>query len=178
MLKCLDHSNVKVHIQLLNTMYQQLKGMGEEISESDFTTLILTPLPKSYRPLINTISLQNRVNTSKPLKPSTVMESILEEFDRLQIKECQSKAAENAMLAKGGKGKGKKKKGSTQQSRNVANPDINCWNCGEKDHSHTRCPSKIEKETDLEQGKGAGSTCDLGSRRLHFLLKHSWRGTS
>ena len=69
--------------------------------------------------MINTISLQNRVNTSKPLKPSTVMESILEEFDRLQIKESQSKVAENAMLAKGGKGKGKKKKGSTQQSRNI-----------------------------------------------------------
>ena len=32
-LKCLDNSNVKVHIQSLNTMYQQLKGMGEEISE-------------------------------------------------------------------------------------------------------------------------------------------------
>ena len=62
-------------------MYQQLKGMGEKISESDFTTLILTSLPKSYWPLINTISLQNHANTSKPLKPSTVMESILEEFD-------------------------------------------------------------------------------------------------
>ena len=80
-LKCLNHSKVKIHIQLLNTMYKQLKGMGEEISESDFTTIILASLLKSYRPLINTISLQNRVNTSKPLKPSMVMESILEEFD-------------------------------------------------------------------------------------------------
>ena len=42
------------------------------------------------------------------------------------------------MLAKGGKGKGKKKKGSTQQSGNVANPDIDCWNCGEKGHTYTR----------------------------------------
>ena len=59
-----------MHICTLH-MYQQLKGICEEISESDFTTLILASLPKSYRPLINTISLQNRVNTSKPLKPST-----------------------------------------------------------------------------------------------------------
>ena len=73
-LKCLDDSNVKVHIQSLNTMYQQLRGMGEEISKGNFTTLILASLPKSYRPLINTISLQNRVNTAKPLKPDTVME--------------------------------------------------------------------------------------------------------
>ena len=136
MLKCLNDSNVKVHIQLLNTMYQQLKGMGEEIGEGDFMTLILASLLKSYQPLINMISLQTRVNTAKPLKSSTVMELILEEFDQLQIKESQSKAAENAVLAKGGKCKGKKK-GSTWQSRNIANPDIDCWNCGEKGHTHT-----------------------------------------
>ena len=79
-LKCLDDLNVKVHIQSLSTMYQQLKGMGEEISDGDFKTLILTSLPKSYRPLINMILLQNCAS-AKPLKPSTIMESILEEFD-------------------------------------------------------------------------------------------------
>ena len=136
-LKCINDSNIKVHIQSLNTMYQQLKGMGKEIGEGNFMTLILASLLKSYQPLINMILLQTRVNTAKPLKPSIVMESILEEFDQLQIEESQSKAAGNAMLAKGGKRKGKKKKGSTQQSRNIANPDIDCWNCGEKGHTHT-----------------------------------------
>ena len=58
-LKCLDHSNVKTHIQSLNVLYEQLKNMGEEITEDNFTTLILTSLPKSYWPLINMISLQN-----------------------------------------------------------------------------------------------------------------------
>ena len=98
-LKCLYDSNVKAHIQSLNAMNQQLKGMGEEIGDSNFTTLILTSLPKFYRPLINTISLQNYVST-KPLEPSTIMESILEEFDQLQIEESQLKAAENAILVK------------------------------------------------------------------------------
>ena len=88
-------------------MYKQLKGMGEKIEDSDFTTLILASLPKGYCPLINAISLQNRA--SPPLlQPRVVMESILEEFDCLQIEESQSKATENAMTAKGGKGKGKK----------------------------------------------------------------------
>ena len=98
-LKCLNNSNVNVYIQLLNTMYQQLKGMCKEISKNDFTTLILASLPKSYCPLINMISLQNCVSTI-PLKPGMVMESILEEFDQLQIEESQSKVAEIAMLAK------------------------------------------------------------------------------
>ena len=47
-LKCVNGLNVKVHIQLLNAMYQQLKGMGEEISDGNFMTLIFTSLPKSY----------------------------------------------------------------------------------------------------------------------------------
>ena len=50
-LKCLDNLNVKAHIQSLNVMYQQLKGMGGDISDgrcSHFTTLILALLPESY----------------------------------------------------------------------------------------------------------------------------------
>ena len=82
------------------------------------------------------------------------MESILEQFHQLQIEELQSKAAENAMLAKGGKGKGKKKKGSTQQSGNIVNLDIDCWNCGEKGHTHTQCPKKLEKKQTWSKGKG------------------------
>ena len=58
------------------------------------------------------------------------------------------------MLAKGGKGKGKKKKGTTQQSGNIANPDIDCWNCGEKGHTHTRCPKKSKKKQTWSKGKG------------------------
>ena len=64
------------------------------------------------------------------------------------------KMAENVMLAKGGKGKGKKKKGSTQQSGNIVNQDIDCWNCGEKGHTHTQSPKKSKKKQTWSKGKG------------------------
>ena len=67
-LKCLDEGNVKTHIETLSFMYEQLKGMGEEIKDGDFTTLILASLPKGYCPLINTISLKNHASMT-PLKP-------------------------------------------------------------------------------------------------------------
>ena len=81
--------------------------MGEKIEDGNLMTLILASLLKGYHPLINTISLQNHAETT-PLKPQVMMESILEEFDRLQNEDSQSKATENAVLANGGKGKGKK----------------------------------------------------------------------
>ena len=40
-LKCLDEGNVKAHMKALSTMYEQLKGMGEKIEDSDLMTLIL-----------------------------------------------------------------------------------------------------------------------------------------
>ena len=105
----MDEVNVRNHIHLLSMMYKQLKGMGETITNGDFTTLILGSLLKTYHSLINTISLQNRTSTV-PLKLKIIMELILEEFDRLQIEDSQSKVAENAMMVKSSKGKAKKKR--------------------------------------------------------------------
>ena len=129
--------------------------MGETITDGDFTTLILGSLPKTYRSLINTISLQNCTSTV-PLKLKIIMESILEEFDQLQIKESQSKAAENAMMVKSGKGKPKKKKnplGSSGSSGTATNPDVECWNCGEKGHIRTKCPKKAKRKQPGGKGK-------------------------
>ena len=67
-LKCLDKGNVKTHMETLSSRYEQLKGMGKNVEDSDFMILILASLPKGYCPLINTISLQNCTFTT-PFKP-------------------------------------------------------------------------------------------------------------
>ena len=82
------------------------------------------------------------------------MESIFEEFDHLQIEEFQSKVTENAMLEKGGKGKGKKpQKGAGLTSRGATNPDIKCWTCGEQGDYKDKCPKKPKKKTGRNRGK-------------------------
>ena len=152
-LKCLDEGNVRTHMETLSSMYEQLRGMGKKIEDSDFTTLILASLPKGYRLLINAISLQNRASPA-PLQPRVIMESILEEFYCLQIEESQSKVTENAMTAKGGKGKGKKpRKGLGLTSRGATNPDVECWTCGEKGHYKDKCPKKSKKKSGGNRGR-------------------------
>ena len=82
------------------------------------------------------------------------MESILEEFDHLQIKESQSKATENAMMAKGGKGKGKKpRKGPGSTSGGATNLDVECWTCGEKGHYKDKCPKRPKKKSGGNRGR-------------------------
>ena len=63
------------------------------------------------------------------------------------------KAAENAMMAKGSKGKGKKKKNPMYPSGNTTNPDIEGWNCTEKGHIRSKCPKKPRKKQTSNKGK-------------------------
>ena len=147
-LKCMDEVNVRNYIHSLSMIYEQLKGMGETITNGDFTTLILGSLLKTYCSLINTISLKNHTSTTPP-KPKIIIELILEEFNQLQIGESQSKAAENVMMVKSGKGKAKKKKnpsGSSGSLGTTTNPDVQCWNYGEKGHIRTKCPKTAKRK--------------------------------
>ena len=60
----------------------------------------------------------------------------------------------NAMMAKGGKGKGKKPwKGTGSTSRGTTNPDIECWTCGEKRHYKDKCPKKPKKKSGRNRGR-------------------------
>ena len=111
-LKCEDESQVRTHLETLTKMQEQLAGMGAGLPNNDFITVILGSLPKSYRPLINAISM-SATHVKVSLKPNKVIESLLDEFERLGIEEHQLKASENALAAAGGRGKSHNKKGSS-----------------------------------------------------------------
>ena len=82
------------------------------------------------------------------------MELILEEFDRLQIEESQLKATENAMMEKGGKGKGKKpQKGTGLVSGGTTNANVEWWTCGEEGHYKDKFPKKSKKKSGRNRGK-------------------------
>ena len=60
------------------------------------------------------------------------------------------------MMVKSSKGKAKKKKnpsGSLGSSGTATNPDVKCWNCGEKGHIRTKCPKKAKRKQPGGKGK-------------------------
>ena len=64
------------------------------------------------------------------------------------------KTTENAMMAKGGKGKGKKpRKAIGSTSGGTTNLDIKCWTCGEKGHHKDKCPKKSKKKSSRNRGR-------------------------
>jgi len=90
--------NVCMHLKALLWMQEQLAGMEASLTDDDFVTIILGSLLKSYRQLINTISLSSAIAQTQ-LKPDAVVSSLLDEYERLKIKERQLKAAKSALAA-------------------------------------------------------------------------------
>jgi len=140
-MKCEDETQVRTHLESLSRMQEQLDGMGGRLTDTDLITVILGSLPKSYRPLINAITM-SAMHTKVTLEPAKVIESLLDEFDRLTIEERQLKAAENALVATGGHGKSRNKKGNSGDNKS----DVECWKCGYKGHIQAECRSKTKKK--------------------------------
>ena len=63
-LRCEDKANIRTHIESMKALHEQLNGMGERIADQDFIAVVLASLPKSYQPLINVLSLQNKTSPS------------------------------------------------------------------------------------------------------------------
>ena len=56
-LKCKDEYNVRMHLENLMRIQEQLAGMNAGLTEDDLVTVILGLLPKSYCSLINMITI-------------------------------------------------------------------------------------------------------------------------
>jgi len=61
-------------------MQEQLIEMGSRLTDIDLTTIILGSLPKSYRPLINAMTM-SATHAKITLEPAQVIESLLDEFE-------------------------------------------------------------------------------------------------
>ena len=79
-LKCKDESQVHTHLETLVKMQEQLERMGAGLPDTDLVTIILRSLLKSYRPLINVISM-SATHMKVGLMPEKVIKSLLDEFE-------------------------------------------------------------------------------------------------
>ena len=120
-------------------MQEQLVGMEASLLDDKFITVILRSLLKSYRSLINTISLSATLAKVK-LKPDTVMQSLFDKYERLKIEKQQLKSVENTLLAR--------------NSSTSKKTDIECWKCGKKGHVKADCHQK-DKKKDGEKDNAA-----------------------
>jgi hypothetical protein len=140
-------TELRQHFQLMLQHRDNLIKMGSVISDTRFNIIIMSSLPDSYRPTLQTITAAERANklsgsTSKGMSPDGLIAFIIEEAQHRVINDERTKTAESALAAhtkKAGKptskGKGKGKAQNTQS-------DIKCENCGGSGHKKPDCWSK------------------------------------
>ena len=114
-------SELKHHFQLMQTRRDNLIKIGSTLSDSRFNIIIMSSLPDSYRPALQTITASERVSKlsggqASSIKPGDLMSFIIEEAQHRVINEERTKNAESALAARSNtsgnsnrKGKGKEK---------------------------------------------------------------------
>ena len=95
-MRCEDKSNVHTHLETVMSTQKQLAGMNAALTDDDLVTIILSSLPKSYHSLINAITM-SATHAKVQLEPDHVVGTLIDEFERLEIEDCQLKASENAL---------------------------------------------------------------------------------
>ena len=119
--------------------------MGSVIADTHFKIIIMSSLPDSYRPTLQTITAAEKAtrlsgSMSKGMLPDNLIAFIIEEAQHQVINDKHTKTAESALAAHTKKvasprGKGKNKLKNTQS-------DVTCDNCNAPGHSITECWSK------------------------------------
>jgi hypothetical protein len=153
-MRCSDSSDpkthlteIKAHFELMVQRRDSLTEMGSTLSDTRFSTMIMSSLPASYRPALQTITAAERVHSAqstptpgttvaaaKKMSPTDLMAFFLEEANHRVIEEAKH-PGETALFVQGKKQKhsqshGKPKKGKV------------CDNCHGKGHVKDDCWSK------------------------------------
>ena len=134
-------SELKQHFQLMLQRHDNLLKIGSEMSAKRLNVIIMSSLPESYRPTLQTITASERASKlsgqSNTMKADELIAFIIEEAQHRVINDKRTKTAESALAArakKTGKSKGKKKDDSQS--------DVVCENCSKPGHSKPDCWSK------------------------------------
>src|SRR5882762_8113715 len=145
-------AELKEHFQLMLQRRDNLIKMGSVMLDTRFNIIIMSSLPDSYRPTLQTITAAERASKlsggsdgqSKQMKPDDLIAFIIEEAHHRVINDERSKNAESALAAhtkRAGKGKAGKKKHERKSSTDSENDEV-CDNCDKPGHTKAECWSK------------------------------------
>ena len=109
-------SKLKQHFQLMLQQHENLMKMGSKISKTHLNTMIMSSLPESYRPTLQTITASERASTltspgsstQRKMKPSDLIMFLIKEAQHRIINSKRTQNSEQALAAHAKrKGKGK-----------------------------------------------------------------------
>lgn len=152
-LKMEEGGNVTDHINKFNEMVSRLLNAGETIKDEEQALLLLASLPKSFKPLV-----QSMLAGKSTLNLDEVM-STLKESQRMMGGEESFRDSHILAVDSDRKKKGDQL-GRNSRSRDMST--VECHYCGQLGHIQMRCPDFREDLQSMKEkrgrSKGASST--------------------
>src|SRR5882757_2536825 len=132
--QCEEGGEITEHIRLMQGYREELIGLGQAITESEFSITLLTSLPETWNNFIGGID-------TTTLDSSTKVVSRILEYDR------RTRLQSDTALAGIQKGKKNSKK-------------VTCYNCGKQGHIKAECRSPKKEKGKDGKDKGKDSKRD------------------
>jgi hypothetical protein len=170
--QCSEEADVKTHLETLQRMQEELAGMGAPLSDSNFTTTILTSLPKSYGLLLSSVTaLAKIVKTTLTL--DFIIGHVLEEYNRRTVEARQAGTEENTAMASRSYEHHGGDRHSGGQTDTAYRPDVECYNCGKKGHIRRFCRAKGGGRYRRQGERGELANTTTASDKNHALTTTS-----
>ncbi|GKB12760.1 retrovirus-related pol polyprotein from transposon TNT 1-94 [Tanacetum coccineum] len=152
-LKLEEGSNLHDHINSFNQLVCQLANVDDAIKDEEQALLMLSSLPKSYKPFVQTM-LTGRTTLT--------FEDVLKALrDNERMKGNDSSSSSDKLLLADDSRRGRNfQRGSSKgrlKSRMGGDRDmsvVECYYCGDKGHMQVRCPQFRKDSKSLQDSKG------------------------
>ena len=129
-------SEIKTHFKLMTRRRDNLTNIGSTLSDTRFSTMIMSSLPSSYRPALQTITAASKANKTV-IVPADLITFFIEEAEHRVIERGRATADAALVACSGGKS------GRPGKPRNGANKPTNVVcensNCGKSGHTKANC---------------------------------------
>lgn len=165
-IRCEDNGNIRTHFDTLRNTREELASLGEAIPDRDFAAIILGSLPKSYDAYLSAITATLSV-LQKELDPDALVLSVIDEYDRRNVKtrQAKDKGKDAAFYAGGGSknpkgGRGGRSNVECHNCHKIGHKKADCWGKGGgKEGQGPRTKAKKE-EKDGKSSAEAGHTAE------------------
>ena len=106
----------------MELMRQELASLGQFISDTDYTAILISSLPSTYDSTLSSISVSARMNY-RPITPQIVESYVTDDYDTCQVKSRKplNMTTDDAAY-------------SAQSKKNLL-----CANCNKKGHTKENC---------------------------------------
>ncbi|VFQ91499.1 unnamed protein product [Cuscuta campestris] len=128
------------HINIFNQLVCQLKNADEKISDQEQALLLLASLPKTYRPIVQTLLVgRTKISLDEAM-------AVLRENERMMSRDdLRSSDDGKALVVLGAeRGRNQERKRDVPRERSKSRPskdfsNVECYYCGERGHIQSRC---------------------------------------